>query len=199
MLVILVAIVQETLSDSANRPPTQQEVDRRVQELRKLGIELREAILNRDTETLLKYIEVGPNGFESHEAARTTLQMRTSSVSCLLFDTKCLEGELRRSGGEQNPFRISVQQFFKNHPKLRIEIHFFGRRDPEQGVENVLDLAQILYIVPGSAYDIRFPHWLKDRYPQNQWGKQYVEACMKHTLDGWRYYSGGAGVFVCWY
>jgi hypothetical protein len=187
LAIILSALMAYPISRAAEDPKSQQEKQLRTRELQKIAAELREAILRGDIETLLKYIVVGPNDFNSYEDAKLALHMRDYSIRCLLFDTKCQEEMLRRGGGENNPYRISVAEFFEKHPDLRIEVRFFGGKDS-------LQLAQLLYIARGSTYDARFPNWLKDKFPEKQWGKEYVAACMKYTEDGWRYFSD---IFVC--
>lgn len=201
-IMILLSIVPPGLAAcsrgrTAEHPNLREEQQRRTRELQKIAAELREAILRRDIDILLKYIVIGPNDFSSYEDAKRVLQMPAYSISCLLFDTKCQQEELRRSGGENNPYQISVAEFFEKHPNLRIEMRFFGRKDPLHGPESTLGLVQILYIVRGSSYDVQFPQWLSDKFPLKQWGKEYVEACMRYTKDGWRYYSPNTGIFFC--
>src|SRR3990172_8310655 len=85
-MLMLLFIVLSTLvvctppGSTAEGPTFQEEKQRRTREVYKIGVELREAILRRDNETLLKYIVIGPNDFSSYEEARLILQMPTHSI-----------------------------------------------------------------------------------------------------------------------
>ena len=93
-----------------------------------------------------------------------------------------------------SPYRISVGEFFQSHPDVRIKVHFFGAKNPDLGLEGVLDLAQIAYVVPGTSLDRRFPDPLREDFPVEKWGKEYVDTCLQYTKKGWRFY---ATIFIC--
>lgn len=159
----------------------------RKRELKEVADELRTAILRKDVDTILKYVVIGPDGFKSYEEARELLKT-TPGVRCLLFDTACQLEDLRKNAGENNPYRVSVLDFFKTHPDLRIEIHFW----PENR-----DFATILYISRGGKFDRSYPRWVNDINSLKQWGREFVQACMGYTKDGWRYHSADLGIFFC--
>jgi hypothetical protein len=165
-----------------------EEPPERLEALYAIAEELRTAILQKDIEALLKYIVIGPDGFESREQARRLFDPEEPSIRCLIFDTKCWLEELGEHGGETNPYRTSLLDFFQQHPEVRIRIRVF---DPPN------DRAQILYIVKGCRYDATYPSWAGDPSSLEQWGEQFVDGCMKYTDSGWRYDSADAGIFFC--
>lgn len=177
-----------------------QEEQRRTGQLRAIARELREAILRRDIEALLRYEtrgeQVGRLTYNSYTESQALLADPRSWLYCQLFDTQCRLEQLRESEGipGSNPYRISVAEFFQKHPHVEIKIHFFGTRNPDLGMQGVLDLAQIAYVVPGSSLDRRFPNPLREDFPVKKWGKEYVDTCLQHTRKGWRYY---ANIFIC--
>jgi hypothetical protein len=159
----------------------------RKRELKEIADELRTAILRKNIDTILKYVVIGPDGFKSYGEARELFETMPST-RCLLFDTVCQIEYLRNNAGENNPYRVSVLDFFKAHPDLRIEIYFWP---------NNQDFARILYISRGAEFDRSYPHWVNDINPLKQWGKEFVQACMQYTKDGWRYRSADGGIFFC--
>ncbi len=164
-----------------------EEPPERIQALYGIAEELRTAILQKDIETLLKYIVIGPDGFESREQAMDLFAADNPSIRCLLFDTKCRLEDLREHG-ETNPYRISVLDFFQQHPNIRVRIRLFDLPNHR---------AHVLYIVTGSQYDATYPSWADDPDSLKEWGKQFVGGCMKYTDLGWRYDSADAGIFFC--
>ena len=164
----------------------------RERDVRSIAIELKEAIIKRDIETLLKYIVVDPNNYKSYREARQALEDKETPIHCLLFDTNCRLEQLNRSSGGTNPYRVSVAEFFRKHPDAKVKIRFFGPSPADRS-----DFAQIFYVVPNSTYDHRFPQWVNEGAYLKDWGDMFVDACLKRTIDGWRYHSGAAGVFVC--
>jgi hypothetical protein len=165
-----------------------EEPPERIQALYGIAEELRTAILQKDIEALLKYIVIGPDGFESYAQARILFDPETPSIRCLIFDTKCWLEELREHHGETNPYRTSLLDFFQQHPNLRVRIRLF---DPPN------HRAHVLYIVTGSQYDATYPSWADDPNSLKEWGKQFIAGCMKYTDSGWRYDSPDAGIFFC--
>ena len=182
VLSILTFLAISCSAREAEEPPE------RMQALYGIAEELRTAILQKDIQALLKYIVIGPDGFESYEQARSLFNPETPSIRCLIFDTKCWLEELRENAGETNPYRISLLDFFQQHPEIRIRIRLF---DPPN------HRAQIFYIARGSRYDTSYPSWAGDPNSLDQLGKQFVDGCMKYTDSGWRYDSADAGVFFC--
>ncbi len=178
----------------AQAPPSLQNTDeeqRRTAELHLLAVDLRNAIMKHDIDTLLKYVEVDPDHFISLDEARRVLEDPRSPAHCLLFDTRCRLDQLWETGGDGNPYQISAREFFQKHSALSIGVRFYGSGSRR------FDLAQILYVIKGSPYDSSFPKWLNDPEHWKKWGEQYIDACLQRTADGWRYHAGAVGVFFC--
>ena len=176
------------------------EQQRRTGELRAIALKLRDAILRKDIEALLRYEtrgeQIGKYTYDGYAESKALLTDLQSWLFCQLFDTQCHLQLLKQQEGTpgSSPYRISVGEFFQNHPDLKIAIHFFGAKDPDLGLEGVLDLAQIAYVVPGTSLDRRFPDPLREDFPVEKWGKEYVDTCLQYTKKGWRYY---ATIFIC--
>jgi hypothetical protein len=184
---IFAIITFMAISCSADAPREAGEPPERIQALYGIAEELRTAILQKDIETLLKYIVIGPDGFESREQAMD-LFAADNPIGCLLFDSQCRLEYLREHGGETNPYRISVLEFFEHNPRMRIRIRLL---DPPN------HRVQVFYVAEGSRYDATYPSWTGDPSSLEQWGKQFVYGCMKYTDSGWRYDSADAGIFFC--
>lgn len=172
------------------------ERQRRMRELHKIALELRDAVLRKDTEALLKYAtrdeRIGRYSEDAYSEFKPLLDDPKSWLYCIIFDTQCRLEHLRQNEGipASNPYRVSVGEFFQAHREVRIKIHFFGTKKPDFGLESVLDLAQVAYVVAGSSADRGFPRTLS----LQKWGTEFIDTCLGHTRRGWRYYGN---IFGC--
>ncbi len=203
---VLVSFPMCLFEASAQRLPKLPGEQKQVSELLTIANLLRAAILARDIDTLLEYApsqeEVGKYESATYDARSNYRELLNDSKSWLywqLIDTRChLESLRQYDPGNTNPFRISIRDFFESHNKLRVKVYFLPNT-VKGGVAiegKGPHIAQVVYVVPGSPEDKRFPplsqNWKTRLKP---WGKTYVDTCLVETPFGWRYYF--APIFIC--
>lgn len=154
---------------------------RRTVEIELVAGTMVRAVMARDIETLLSYVRP-----ESLDQARRRLTKSDSDLACALFDTECLQRQLPA----KEVRRISVGDFFRKHPSLRLRVHYLGMMT--FGLESPLDLAMVTWVVPGSDADRKFP-----AHDLSRVGDDHVNTCLIYTsATGWRFHSH-VGVFFC--
>jgi len=154
---------------------------RRTVEIELVAATIWRAVVARDTGTLLSYVRP-----EALDEARRRLTKPDSDLACALFVTECLQRQLPVS--ERG--RISVADFFKKHPSVRLRVHYLGMM--MFGLESPLDLAMVTWVVPGSDADRKFPV-----HDLSRFGEDHVNTCLIYmSATGWRFYSR-VGVFFC--
>jgi len=153
---------------------------RRTAEIELVAATIWRAVMARDVETLLSYARP-----DARDETRRRLTKRDGDLACALFDTECLQRQLPVS--ERG--RISVADFFKQHPSARLRVQYLGMM--MFGLESPLDLAMVTWVVPGSDADRNFPAHDLSRFDD------HVNTCLIHTTTtGWRFHSR-VGVFFC--
>jgi hypothetical protein len=197
-------IFPERLASDSGQEFHELDEQKQVSDLIGIATRLRLAILARDMDTLLEYTpsrsEVGTYESATYDVQseyRELLGDPKSWLYCQLFSTSCHLEYLRRYDREgTNPYRIAIRDFFESHKELRVKVRFLPYKAKGIGTTKGLRVAQILYIVPGSPEDKRFPpssqNWRTRLKP---WGKTYVDTCLVETQFGWRYYF--APIFIC--
>jgi len=154
---------------------------RRTAEIELVAAKIWAAIMARDIETLLSYVRP-----EAVDETRRRLTKPDSDLACALFDTECLQHQLPANGHG----RISVAEFFKEHPSARLRVNYLGMM--MFGLESPLDLAMVTWVVPGSEADRKFP-----AHDLSRSGEDHVNTCLIYTsAAGWRFHSR-VGVFFC--
>jgi hypothetical protein len=201
---VLVAFPMSLFGASAQRVPKLSEEQKQVSELLAIATRLRAAILARDIDTLLEYApsqeEIGKYKSATYDARSDYRELLSDSKSwlyCQLFDTPCRLEHLRQYDQRNtNPYRIAIKDFFESHKELRVKVYFLPHTVKGGVPANGPHLAQVVYVVPGSPEDKRFPppskNWKTRLKP---WGKTYVDTCLVETPFGWRYYS--TPIFIC--
>ena len=141
---------------------------RRTAEIELVAATIWRAVMARDIESLLSYVRP-----EAVDEARRRLTKPGSDLACALFGTECFQ---RQPPGNERG-RISVAEFFKEHPSVRLRVHYLG---------------MMMLAVPGSDAERKFP-----AHDLSRWGEDHVNTCLIYTSDaGWRFHSR-AGVFFC--
>lgn len=93
---------------------------KRIKELTNIGIELKQAVLNKDTKILLEYVGESILAIDtpvSRKEIENSLSNNDSYLYCHLFDSKCIKGE---SVFEN----LSVREYLKRAKNLSIKIDF---------------------------------------------------------------------------
>ena len=159
-----------------------EEEARRTIELELLAATIWHAVMARDLDTLLRY--VNPDGIGD---TRRRLTTAGSGLACALFDTQCLQRHLPAD----EIGRTSVAEFFRTQPGAKLRVAYMGMPGA-LGMETRLDLAIVTWLVPGSNADQKFP-----AHDLSRWGLDHVNTCMLYgKTTGWRFHSD-VGVFFC--
>ena len=177
------ALLMFTVGASSAHAQTSNDEARYTAELELLAGTIAQAVIARDTDTLLRY--AWP---EVADEARRRLAKPDSGLACALFDTICLQRHLR--DGDRP--RMSIADFFNRQPNARLRIHYLGMAMVGLGLESPYHYALLTWVVPGSDADRKFP-----AHDLSRWSEDHVNTCVIYTkATGWRFQSD-AGVFFC--
>jgi hypothetical protein len=169
-----------------------------IKALRRSGEELRDAVIARDVEGLLRYdwrkadvrsgrckvwAPAGAIGDGTYESDRGLLSDSQSALYCRLFDTGCLKGYARSEHRNLDDpgLRISAVDFFRQNPMTEIHVFPFPS-GPWKGTGSI-----IAYVAPSPA--TRKLNSLSElqRAAFDQWGRGFMWVELASTSCGWRY------------
>jgi len=188
--------------------------EKNVNEILQVAFELKNAILKKDIETLLKYSESEKDLMKYREEFS---KGENSSLYCGLLNTNCFLEHLKKDEGLQEKLarkyniqgkivpsfmRTSVYDFFRKNPDFIIEIHFIDYPvNPEvkkwmhKYNLKLTDIVDIIYKSPQlKTENTNKNNW--HGYPLKLEGDLWVGNCLikKEKGVGWQY---NGGIFWC--
>jgi hypothetical protein len=183
-LFLILALASSLLFPTASKGLTDEDRVVYERDLKRIGQEIREALVKKDFATLLRYkLDQGTNDptYDSIESLKNPNSFRY----CYLFDSSCLRRMGSEHGGNKNPFyKSSIVDFFKKNKQVNVEVIIWHPGDEQYKSA----IARVFFYRPSfKKQTLQVP---LENWPLNKWAKDFVACDFVRIQNRWVYYGG---------